>query len=332
MLYIMTNARVLSKLRVEICEANPTRPTITDAEARSMPYLQAVIKEGLRIFPPVAGLMAKEVPQGGDTYKGVFLPEGTRLSYCAWGVARWPEVWGDDAHEFRPERWTEAPAEKLREMNGTIELVFGYGKWQCLGRNVALMELNKVIVEVKSDSQPSGSIALTLFTADYALRLLSRRPHQAVALEKPWHFPAVGILGQSISTGRGYGAGSRWCRAQPLTSPLRSLARSWILDRDWNGRSVSTDVSRRGRGSREVVRGRICGVDTSFEPVPMYPCWSTALSRVMDLSRDGFRLGEMNRAQVACDARRSNPFPAVFVGRRSCTDSQSRNGSSLMAY
>ncbi|PHH91604.1 hypothetical protein CDD83_11008 [Cordyceps sp. RAO-2017] len=148
LLHIMTNARVVNKLLTEIEACTPTWPIITDAEARSMPYLQAVIKEGLRMFPPVAGLMAKEVPQGGDNFKGMFFPEGTRIGYCAWGVARWPQVWGDDAHEFRPERWIEASPAKLREMDGTVELVFGYGRWQCLGRNVALMELNKVFVEL----------------------------------------------------------------------------------------------------------------------------------------------------------------------------------------
>jgi hypothetical protein len=33
-------------------------------------------------------------------------------------------------------------------MEATLELVFGHGRWQCLGRNVALIELNKVYVEV----------------------------------------------------------------------------------------------------------------------------------------------------------------------------------------
>lgn len=147
MLHIISNARVVNKLRAEIKEKKPTWPVISDAEARGMPYLQAVIKEGLCMFPPVAGLMAKEVPAGGDSFKGIFLPEGTRIGYCAWGVARWPAIWGDDAHEFRPERWLETPADKLRDMDSTVELVFGYGRWQCLGRNLALMELNKVYVE-----------------------------------------------------------------------------------------------------------------------------------------------------------------------------------------
>ena len=39
---------------------------------------------------------------------------------------------------------------KRREMEGVLDLVFSGGKWQCLGKNVALIELNKVFVEVSS--------------------------------------------------------------------------------------------------------------------------------------------------------------------------------------
>lgn len=135
-------------MRLEIDRADLSWPIITDSEARTMPYLQAVIKEGLRIHPPVVGLMSKEVPRGGDTFKGHYLPEGTKIGYCAWGIFRRTDIWGEDADEFRPERWLESPEDRLHLMDSTLELVFGYGKWQCLGKNIALMELNKVFVEV----------------------------------------------------------------------------------------------------------------------------------------------------------------------------------------
>ncbi|GKT61183.1 cytochrome p450 [Colletotrichum tofieldiae] len=79
LLHIITNRRVLTALCAEIEEAQPSWPVVTEAEARKMRYLQAVIKEGLRIFPAVVGQMSKEVPKGGDTFKGVYLPEGTRI-------------------------------------------------------------------------------------------------------------------------------------------------------------------------------------------------------------------------------------------------------------
>ena len=92
--------------------------------------------------------MAKEVPPSGDIVNGLFVPGGTSIGYCAFGIFRDKKIWGEDADVFRPERWLDCGAEKLREREQTLELIFAFGKYQCLGRNVALMELNKVFVEV----------------------------------------------------------------------------------------------------------------------------------------------------------------------------------------
>ena len=149
LLHIITTPRVLTKLRQEIDNTYPSVPVITDDESRQMPFLQAVIKEGLRIFPPVAGLMAKEAPPEGHLWKGHFIPGGTRIGSCAWGIFRREDIWGPDAQEFRPERWLESTPERLRDMEGTLELIFSYGRWQCLGRPIALIELNKIFVQVR---------------------------------------------------------------------------------------------------------------------------------------------------------------------------------------
>ncbi|KAL5331052.1 hypothetical protein ACEPPN_000581 [Leptodophora sp. 'Broadleaf-Isolate-01'] len=146
-LHLMTNQRILSKFRAEFSRASISSP-IRDAEARNLPYLQAVIKEGLRYWPPVVGLMAKEVPPAGDVINGMFIPGGTSIGYDAFGIFRNKEIFGEDADTFRPERWLEGPPEKTKELEQTLDLVFSFGKYQCLGRNVALMELNKVFVEL----------------------------------------------------------------------------------------------------------------------------------------------------------------------------------------
>ncbi|KAK0746973.1 hypothetical protein B0T18DRAFT_324560, partial [Schizothecium vesticola] len=53
---------------------------------------------------------------------------------------------GNDADEFRPERWLEAEGDKLREMKTTADMVFSYRKRACLGHKFALMELEKVLL------------------------------------------------------------------------------------------------------------------------------------------------------------------------------------------
>jgi cytochrome P450 len=110
--------------------------------------LQACIKEALRFWPPVVGLLQKLVPPEGDTIDGKFLPGGTLISQSAWGVARDPLVYNPDPNIFRPERWLDSPPDKLREMERQSELTFGYGRSKCLGQPIAMMELNKVFVEL----------------------------------------------------------------------------------------------------------------------------------------------------------------------------------------
>jgi len=152
MLYIITSPHVYSTLQAEIdrgvVESRISRPVITDREARELPYLQAVIKEGLRVFPPGTGLMAKKVPLGGDELNGVFLPAGTKVGVNMWALLRRKDVFGEDSDVFRPERWLESSPEDLQKMEAVSELVWGYGKYVCLGKSVALIELNKIFVEL----------------------------------------------------------------------------------------------------------------------------------------------------------------------------------------
>ncbi|KAK8058425.1 Cytochrome P450 monooxygenase lolP1 [Apiospora phragmitis] len=154
LLHIIGIPRVYNRLQAEIdtgIREGRISEEITLQEAKALPYLQAVIQEGLRIWPPFVGLVMKQVPKGGDTFKGVFLPEGTRVAHSTWAVTRNKEIFGDDAEMFRPERWLEEEQpdrEKRAHMARAAELVFGYGRWQCSGKTVALLELNKLFVQI----------------------------------------------------------------------------------------------------------------------------------------------------------------------------------------
>jgi cytochrome P450 len=162
MLYIMSHPRVYAKLQKEIDQAAAGSAVgediVLDVEARKLPYLSAVIREGLRVHPPVVNLFSRIVPKGGDVVtvdgKEVFLPEDTMIGYSAWSMHRNNKaVYGEDAEVFRPERWIvdeTVPGEKerLAKMIRTNDLIFGHGRWVCLGRVVALIEINKTIFEL----------------------------------------------------------------------------------------------------------------------------------------------------------------------------------------
>ena len=160
MLYLMSSPAAYQRLADEVRTADAqgriSSGVVADAEARALPYLQAVIREGLRINPPVAGTMDVVVPEGGDVICGYSVPAGTEIGCSEFGAQSLSSVFGSDADVFRPERWLEAEAElaedpeseRLKRMTSTWNLIFKYGKWQCLGKEVALLELNKVFVEV----------------------------------------------------------------------------------------------------------------------------------------------------------------------------------------
>jgi hypothetical protein len=153
-LYIITHPQVYNTLQKELDAATLSEPIISDTEARDLPYLQACIKEGMRVFPPVTGLFSKRVPKGGDTVCGIFVPGGTDIAYCAWDFYKDPAVFGQDAAFFRPERWLEAEGDKLLRMQRTIDLIFGHGKYSCLGKPIAMLELGKALAEVSFISPP----------------------------------------------------------------------------------------------------------------------------------------------------------------------------------
>ena len=161
LLHVVTNPQVYNKLVTEITTAarDLNLPTpVPDSAAKTLSYLQAVIKEGLRIWPPITGLMSKVVPPGGDTYRGMEIPAGTVIGYSAFGLSRNKEVWGDDADVFRPERWLEGTREEMRAKEAAVDLVFGHGRWLCLGKNVAFVELNKVLFEVSGPNLLTGLV------------------------------------------------------------------------------------------------------------------------------------------------------------------------------
>jgi cytochrome P450 len=151
MLHVVTNPGIYMQLQAEIdhgITSGKISSPITDTEARNLPYLQALIKEGLRYYPPAPSTMFKQVPVGGDTIDGKYLPEGTQIGGSALGIHHSKHIYGPDADLFRPERWIEANSERVAVMNTTVDLCFHSGKYQCLGKSVAMMEFNKLFVEV----------------------------------------------------------------------------------------------------------------------------------------------------------------------------------------
>lgn len=149
-LHLMTNPHAYHKLYHECTSTDiPLDTIIAQSRTLSLPYLQAVVREGLRIYPSAVGLSPKIAPPGGDTLEdGTYIPAGTQVGIASWSIYHNKSVYGPDADIFRPERWIESSEVQVAEMKRSLELLFGYGRFKCLGQNVAMMELPKVIFEL----------------------------------------------------------------------------------------------------------------------------------------------------------------------------------------
>ncbi|KIX93851.1 uncharacterized protein Z520_10476 [Fonsecaea multimorphosa CBS 102226] len=143
--YLMKTPAAMETLVDEILAASASgklSPSIRYAEAIELPYLVACIKEGLRIHPSVGMSLPRHVPPGGATISGRFFPGGTRVGINAAVVHFDKNVFGDDALQFVPERWLQGEASVKMER---YLFHFGQGARTCLGKNISLAEMYKII-------------------------------------------------------------------------------------------------------------------------------------------------------------------------------------------
>ena len=90
---------------------------IVKSRRRLTLFRQAVLKEAMRLHPGVALPLERYVPEGGVMISGKFIPEGTIVGMNAWVIHHNKRVYGNDADDFRPERWLEAEPAQLKLMD-----------------------------------------------------------------------------------------------------------------------------------------------------------------------------------------------------------------------
>ncbi|KAH6684786.1 cytochrome P450 oxidoreductase [Halenospora varia] len=149
MYHVFQNPGVLQQLRKELDEAamrGALSKPATFKETQQLPYLQAVIKEALRIHPAAGLTLGRVVPQGGCVIADQHFSEGTTVGINAWVAHANQDVYGRDADLFRPERWLEEP--NVVKVRDAYFMTFGSGSRTCLGKNISLLELAKVVPEI----------------------------------------------------------------------------------------------------------------------------------------------------------------------------------------
>ncbi|KAG9258546.1 cytochrome P450 [Emericellopsis atlantica] len=138
---------VVSKIRAEMMALQGRKPSWEDL--KGLRYLNMVIKEALRLWPPLTTNMRTAVrdtvlPRGGgpDGLAPLFIPKDTPVRWSSYSLHRRKDVYGEDADEFRPERWEGS----LRPLWSYVP--FSGGPRFCPGQQLALTQLSYLLVRL----------------------------------------------------------------------------------------------------------------------------------------------------------------------------------------
>lgn len=137
--FLCRNPSCMQRLLGEIDEADKAgrlSNPISYKEAAALSYLNGVMKESIRLHSSVGLLMERHVPPQGVEIDGHFLKGGTIVGINPW-VTNYNEDIFPDPTAFKPERWTDASDQHLRQMDTAWELNFGNGARKCIGRNIS---------------------------------------------------------------------------------------------------------------------------------------------------------------------------------------------------
>ena len=145
--FLMKNPQKLDKVRAEVDAAfeNGTLSSpVQYSHASSLPYLNAVVKEAIRLFPAFSVSQPRYAPSQGIELCGKFIPVGYTVGLNPAIIQHDKGVFGEDSLEFNPERWLESE-DRTRSMDKAI-LGWGAGTRTCVGRPVSCIEIDQAVM------------------------------------------------------------------------------------------------------------------------------------------------------------------------------------------
>ncbi|KAI3468923.1 hypothetical protein Pfo_025586 [Paulownia fortunei] len=128
---LLNNPEVMEKVQKELSNVIGMKNIVEESHLPKLHYLEAVIKETLRLHPPVPFLLPRS-PNQSSTVGGYTIPKNTRVFINVWAIQRDPSIW-DNPLEFKPDRFLNDTGKLDFSGNNFHYLPFGSGRRVCPG-------------------------------------------------------------------------------------------------------------------------------------------------------------------------------------------------------
>ena len=141
---LITHPNAMKRAQSEIRRVVGDRRNVTDSDVLEMPYLKAVVKEVLRLHPPVPVSTPRETIED-VRIEGYDIPAKTRVFVNVWAIGRDPESW-KDPETFEPERFLESEVD-YKGLNFEF-IPFGAGRRICPGITMGIVTIELALAQI----------------------------------------------------------------------------------------------------------------------------------------------------------------------------------------
>ncbi|KAK9157103.1 hypothetical protein Scep_003677 [Stephania cephalantha] len=159
---LLNNPEMLAKAQIELDTHVGKDRLVEESDIPNLKYLQALLKETLRMYPVGPLLVPHEAMEDCDV-GGYFVPRGTGLFINAWTIQRDPNVWVEP-NRFMPERFLTTNADMDVKGQSYELLPFGSGRRSCPGVGLALqvmhLTLARILQAFELKTQPGVGVDL----------------------------------------------------------------------------------------------------------------------------------------------------------------------------
>ena len=143
---LLRNPRVMTKVQEEIRRVVGEKAIVDVEDINRMDYFKCVVKENLRLHPPVPLNVPRETSESVEI-GGYHVPAKTRVLVNAWAIHRNPEFW-ESPEEFIPERFENNSVDFIKSQEYFQLIPFGFGRRQCPGMTLGFLVIEYMVANL----------------------------------------------------------------------------------------------------------------------------------------------------------------------------------------